>query len=134
MKPKLFMSALCVTIISLCGCRTVRVCNSDGGMEISMAEGGSPDIRGLDTCFKDGLAVESVLLNRKFGFLAPSVTLRNRHGDPDDYNREDSFTFEYKFSWFDKYGMEIMPDSCSWVRKKIGGGATVPLSMTAPSA
>ena len=133
-KTSLFMAAACVAAFVMCGCRVTRVCNSDGGMEISQIEGATPSIRSVDVCFKDGLAVESTLLNRNsLGFLAMSVTLRNLHGDPEDYNREDAFSFEYKFSWFDKSGMEIMPESISWIRKDIGGGATENLSMTAPT-
>ena len=128
-----FMVAACVAAFVICGCRITRVCNSDGGMEISQTEGTSPSIRSVDACFKDGLSVESTQLNRNsLGFLAASVMLRNQHGDPGDYNREDAFSFEYKFSWFDKSGMEIMPDSHSWIRKDVGGGATESLSMTAP--
>lgn len=127
------LAAACVVAYVTCGCRITRVCNSDGGMEISQTEGGMPSIRSIDVCFKNGLSVESTQLSRnRLGFLAASVILRNHHGDPEDYNREDDFSFEYKFSWFDKSGMEIMPDSCSWVRKDIGGGATDSLSMTAP--
>ena len=132
-KISLLMSVACMAAFVMCGCRITRVCNSDGGMEISQTEGGSPRIRAVDVCFKDGLSVESTQLNRNsLGFLAGSVTLRNQHGDPEDYNREDAFSFEYKFSWFDKSGMEIMPDSHSWIRKDVGGGATDSLSMTAP--
>ena len=133
-KNILFIAAACMTAFVICGCRVTRVCNSDGGMEISQAEGASPVIRSIDTCFKDGLSVESTQLGRNsLGFLAVSVALRNLHGDPEDYNREDAFSFEYKFSWFDKSGMEIMPDSCCWTRKDIGGGAMDSLSMTAPT-
>ena len=136
-RPKkyfLSMIAVCMAAFVICGCRVARVCNSDGGMEISQAEGALLGIRSLDVCFKDGLSVESTQLNRNsLGFLAASVTLRNRHGDPEDYNREDAFSFEYKFSWFDKSGMEIMPDSYTWTRKDIGGGLTDSLSMTAPT-
>lgn len=133
-KNLLLMAAACVTAFVMCGCRVTRVCNSDGGMEISQTEGASPSIRSVDVCFKDGLSVESTLLNRNsLGFLAMSVTLRNLHGDPEDYDREDAFSFECKFSWFDNSGMEIMPDSYSWIRKEIGGGATEKLSMTAPA-
>lgn len=128
-----FMAAACAAAFAVCGCRMARVCNSDGGMEISQAEGGSPSIRSVDACFMDGLSVESTQLSRnRLGFLAASVTLRNHHGDPEDHNREDAFSFEYKFSWFDKSGMEVMPDSNSWVRKDVGGGATESLSMAAP--
>ena len=133
-KNFLFVAAACMTAFAICGCRVTRVCNSDGGMEISQTEGSSPVIRSIDRCFKDGLSVESTHLNRNsLGFLAASVTLRNRNGDPEDYNREDAFSFEYKFSWFDKSGMEILPDSYTWIRKEIGGGATDNLPMTAPT-
>ena len=109
------------------------MCNSDGGMEISQTEGALHSVRSVDVCFNDGLSVESVQLDRNsLGFLAASVTLRNKHGDPEDYDREDAFSFEYKFSWFDKSGMEIMPESNFWRRKDVGGGATETLSMTAP--
>jgi len=133
-KNLLFVTAACMAAFVVCGCRVTRVCNSDGGMEISQAEGASPRIRSLDICFKDGLSVESTQLNRNsLGFLAVSVSLRNLHGDPEDYNREDAFSFEHKFSWFDNSGMEIMPDSYTWIRKDIGGGAMEKLSMTAPT-
>ena len=132
-KIKVLVSATCMVALAICGCRITRVCNSDGGMEISQVEGGVSHVRSGDTCFKDGLSVESLQLKRNsLGFLSASVMLRNHHGDPEDYNREDTFSFEYKFAWFDKSGMEILPDSCSWVRKDIGGGATENLSMTAP--
>lgn len=133
-KNLLLTAAVCLAVFIMCGCRVTRVCNSDGGMEISQTEGASYSIRSVDVCFKDGLSVESTLLNRNsLGFLAVSVTLRNLHGAPEDYNREDAFSFEYKFSWFDKSGMEIMPEANSWIRKDIGGGATENLSMTAPT-
>lgn len=132
-KTFLFMAVACAVAFIICGCRVTRVCNSDGGMEISQTEGSKPRVRAVDKCFADGLSVESTRLNRNsLGFLAVAVMLRNHHGDPEDYNREDAFTFEYKFSWFDKSGKEIMPDSYSWARKDIGGGATESLSMTAP--
>ena len=128
------MVAACMVALVVCGCRVTRVCNSDGGMEISQTEGASHCIRSMDACFNDGLSVESTSLNRNsLGFLAVTVALRNLHGDPEDYNREDAFSFEYKFAWFDKSGMEIMPDSYSWIRKDIGGGAMEKLSMTAPT-
>ena len=134
MKSKLILSTVCVATLSLCGCRVVRVCNSDGGMEISQAEGTVPNIRSVDTCFRDGLSVESALLKRNgLGFLVSSVTVRNRHGDPDDYDREDPFAFEYRFTWFDSGGIEVLPDSTSWIRMKVGGGSTAQLSMTAPT-
>lgn len=133
MKVGLFVSAACVVVFAICGCRITRVCNSDGGMEISMLDGGQQVVRAVDTCFKDGLSVESKsLIRNKLGFLVASVMVRNLHGDPEDYDREDAFSFEYRFSWFDKYGMEIMPDSHSWIRKDVGGGAAESLSMTAP--
>lgn len=133
-KSGLFVAVACAAAFAICGCRTERVCNSDGGMEISMSEDGSLYIHAVDTCFKNGLSVESKLLNRnKIGFLVAAVTIRNRHGDPEDYDRKDAFPFEYKFSWFDRYGMEILPDSTSWIRMDVGGDATAPLSMTAPA-
>jgi len=132
-KISLLVSAVCVVAFVFCGCRVTRVCNSDGGMEISQAEGGSPSVRSADVCFKDGLSIESTRLSRNnLGFLEATVILRNRHGDPSDYNREDSFFFEYKFSWFDKSGMEIMPESYSWTRWDMDGGATKNFSETAP--
>lgn len=132
-KNFLFVAVACMTAFAIWGCRVTRICNSDGGMEISQTEGASPSIRSIDTCFKNGLSVESTqLVRNSLGHLALSVMLRNLNGDPEDYNREDSFPLEYKFSWFDKSGMEIMPDSYTWIRKDIGGGATESLSMTAP--
>lgn len=130
----LFITVVCMAAFVICGCRVMRVCNSDGGMEISQTEGGAYSVRSGDGCFKDGLSVEMTQLNRNsLGFLAVSVMLRNLHGDAEDYNREDAFSFEYKFSWFDKFGMEIMPETNFWVRKDVGGGATEKLSMTAPT-
>ena len=98
MKVGLLVSAACVVAFAICGCRITRVCNSDGGMEISMLDGGPQGIRAVDTCFKDGLSVESKsLIRNKLGFLVASVMVRNLHGDPEDYDREDVFLSSISF-------------------------------------
>lgn len=123
-----------VAMIAAVGCRITKVCNSDGGMEIAQSEGAVADVRSSDACFSDGLSIEkTVLVRNKLGFLTSTVTVRNLHGDPEDDGREDAFTFRYRFRWLDSNGAEVLPDASIWRVMKLGGGASKPISDTAPS-
>lgn len=122
------------TLVAAGGCRITKICNSDGGMEISQAESAVAEIQHSDVCFRDGLFVEKTsLVRNKLGFLTCTVTVRNRHGDPKDDEREDAFTFRYRFMWLDANGAEVLPGSSVWRVKTLGGGASEPISDTAPS-
>ncbi len=129
--------SLIVTVVALIvvgGCRITKVCNSDGGMEISQREGIAEEIRSSDVCFSDGLSVERASLVRsELGFLTSTVTVRNRHGDPEDNGREDAFTFRYRFMWLDANGAEVLPGASIWKVVTLGGGVSEPLSDTAPT-
>ena len=74
-----------------------------------------------------------MLVRNKLGFLTSTVTVRNRHGDPDDDGREDAFTFRYLFMWLDANGAEVLPGASIWRVETLGGGASKPISDTAPS-
>lgn len=132
MKYSLIITA--IVLIAAGGCRITKVCNSDGGMEIAQSESSAAAIRSSDVCFGDGLSVENtVLVRNKLGFLTSTVTVRNRHGDPDDDGREDAFTFRYRFMWLDANGAEVLPQSSIWRVETLGGGMSMPISDTAPS-
>ena len=133
MRAQKVIVALAVAAICLAGCETVRICNSDGGMEISQNEGGTANVRSDDVCFGEGLSLDGSVLSRNSeGFLVASVELRNHHGDPSDYNRKDPFTLQYRFSWLDANGIEILPDASQWIRKKFYGGEADRLQSSAP--
>lgn len=132
MKHSLVAAAV-VLIVSV-GCRITKVCNSDGGMEIIQSEGSTAEIRPTDICFRDGLYVEKTsLVRNKLGFLTSTVTVRNRQGDPKDDGREDAFMFRYRFIWLDANGAVVMPGSSIWRVVKLDGGASMPITDTAPS-
>ena len=132
MKCSLIIAA--VALIATGGCRITKVCNSDGGMEIAQSESATAEIRPSDVCFSEGLSVENTTLVRnKLGFLTSTVTVRNRHGDPDDDGREDAFTFRYRFMWLDANGAEVLPGASIWRVETLGGGMSKPISDTAPS-
>lgn len=132
MKCPLIVAA--VALIATAGCRVIKVCNSDGGMEITQSEGVAAEIRSSDVCFSEGLSVEkTVLVRNKLGFLTSTVTVRNRHGDPDDAGREDAFAFRYRFVWLDANGAEVLPGASIWRVVALGGGMSKPISDTAPS-
>ena len=130
-------SALIIAVVALIvagGCRITKVCNSDGGMEVTQSESAAAEIRSSDVCFGDGLSVEkTALVRNKLGFLTSTVTVRNRHGDPEDDGREDAFTFRYRFMWLDVNGAEVLPGASIWRVEKLGGGESKPISDTAPS-
>lgn len=122
------------TLIAAGGCRITKVCNSDGGMEITQREGAVAEIHPSDVCFRDGLSIERPSLTRsKLGFLTSTVTVRNLHGDPEDDGREDAFTFRYRFMWLDANGAEVLPGAAIWRVEKLGGGESKPISDTAPA-
>ena len=104
-------------------------------MEVSQAEGAkSCNVRISDICFEEGVAVEqSRLCRNAAGFLVATVTLRNTMVDNDDFDRRDPFTIQYRAKWFDANGIEVLPDSTSWVREKMKGGLTTTLTFAAPS-
>ena len=132
MKCSLVIAA--VALITTGGCRITKVCNSDGGMEIVQSESAAAEIRSSDVCFSDGLSVEkTVFVRNKLGFLTSTVTVRNRHGDPQDDGREDAFTFRYKFMWLDSNGAEVLPGASIWRVETLGGGMSKPITDTAPS-
>ncbi len=132
MKCSLIIAA--VALIATGGCRITKVCNSDGGMEVVQSESVAAEIRSSDVCFSDGLSVEKTMFVRnKLGFLTSTVTVRNRHGDPQDDGREDAFTFRYKFMWLDANGAEVLPGASIWRVETLGGGMAKPISDTAPS-
>ena len=132
MKCSLVIAA--VALITTGGCRLTKVCNSDGGMEIVQSESAAAEIRSSDVCFSDGLSVEkTVFVRNKLGFLTSTVTVRNRHGDPQDDGREDAFTFRYKFMWLDSNGAEVLPGASIWRVETLGGGMSKPITDTAPS-
>ena len=134
MKSTLIVAAVASLAVAG-GCRITKVCDSDGGMEIAQAENAAAEIRpSNDVCFRDGLSVERTsLVRNKLGFLTSTVTVRNRHGDPDDYGREDAFSFRYRFMWLDANGAEVLPGSSIWRVKTVGGGASARITDTAPS-
>ena len=122
------------SLIAVVGCRITKVCNSDGGMEIMQREGAAADIRQSDVCFSDGLSVEKTsLVRNELGFLTSIVTVRNLHGAPEDDGREDAFTFRYRFMWLDVNGTEVLPGASIWRVENLEGGASKPISDTAPS-
>ena len=126
--------AATMVLLSAGGCRITKVCNSDGGMEISQTEGAKAEILASDVCFRDGLSVENVsFVRNELGFLTSTVTVRNCHGDPEDYGREDAFFFRYRFMWLDANGAEVLPGAAIWRVEKIGGGASARVTDTAPS-
>ena len=132
MKYTLIVTVAALIVIG--GCRITKVCNSDGGMEISQREGVTEEIRSADVCFRDGLFVEKTsLVRNKLGFLTSTVTIRNRHGDPEDNGREDAFTFRYRFTWLDANGAEVLPGASIWRIVTLGGGASERISDTAPT-
>ena len=132
MKYSLFVAA--VALIATGVCRITKVCNSDGGMEVAQSESAAADIRSSDVCFSDGLSVEKpTLVRNKLGFLTSTVMVRNRHGDPKDYGREDAFAFRYRFMWLDANGAEVLPGASIWRVMKLGGGESKPITDTAPT-
>lgn len=132
MKYSLIVAA--AALVAAGGCRITKICNSDGGMEIAQAEGTEADIRSSDVCFSEGLFIEkTVLVRNKLGFLTSTVTVRNRHGDPEDDGREDAFTFRYRYMWLDANGAEVLPGASICGVERLGGGASKPISDTAPS-
>ena len=119
---------------SLFGCTVTRVCNSDGGIEITQEENGKADIRIDDVCFRDWLAVENVALFRNAGgILTATVSVRNTLTDKDDYYRMDKFKVQYKATWFDANSMAVMPDLSLWIPVDMGGGDSMPIKLAAPT-
>ena len=117
----------------LVGCKTTRICNSDGGMEVVQGEGSISCVSVDDDCFKEWLVVESSSLKRTdVGFLQSIVQIRNIKADSDDYGRRDDFQLQYQIKWFDVGGAEIMPDTAYWMRKTLHGGESVQFSAVAP--
>ena len=131
---KCMLIVVVAALIAVGGCRITKVCNSDGGMEIAQSENAAAEIRSSDVCFSDGLSVEkTTLVRNKLGFLTSTVTVRNRHGDPEDNGREDPFSFRYRFMWLNANGAEVLPGDSIWRVMKLGGGASERISDTAPS-
>lgn len=121
--------------LSMTGCRMTRVCNSDGGMEVSQTEGGVADIRADDPCFADWLSVEPPTLSRSGSkILVAGVPVRNVHRDSDDWDREDEFAMQYRFAWFDANGLDVSGDATYWKSVTIHGGDREQFKSTAPNA
>lgn len=130
---KLFVVAA-MAAVSLLGCTSTRICNSDGGMEVAVDEAGKTDIRIDDVCFRDWLAVEVTAVRRNaHGILTADVDIRNTLTDKDDYYRMDKFKVQYKATWFDAGGMAVLPDLSLWIPIDLGGGDSVPIKLAAPT-
>lgn len=131
---KLFVAAS-MAMVSLLGCTSTRICNSDGGMEVAVDEAGKTDIRIDDVCFRDWLAVEDIAHPRRNadGILTSTVRVRNTLTDKDDYYRMDKFNLQYKATWFDAGGMAILPDLSLWIPIDLGGGDSEPINLAAPT-
>ena len=125
---------LTLVAMSISGCTSTRICNSDGGMEVMVDEKGKTDIRIDDVCFRDWLAVENVALFRNAGgILTATVSVRNTLTDKDDYYRMDKFKVQYNATWFDANGMAVMPDLSLWIPVDMGGGDSMPIKLAAPT-
>ena len=125
---------LTLVVVSISGCTSTRICNSDGGMEVMVDEKGKADIRIDDVCFRDWLAVEDVALFRNAGgILTATVSVRNTLTDKDDYYRMDKFKVQYKATWFDADGMAILPDLSLWIPVDLGGGDSKSIKIAAPT-
>ena len=121
--------------VSLFGCTSTRICNSDGGIEIMVDEKGKTDIRIDDVCFRDWLAVEDIAPPRRNsgGILTSTVSIRNTLTDKNDYYRMDKFKVQYKATWFDADGMAILPDLSLWIPIDLGGGDSKSIKLAAPT-
>lgn len=135
MKILKLLAAAAMATISLFGCTSTRICNSDGGMEVMVDETGKTDIRIDDVCFRDWLAVEDIAPPRRNvgGILTSTVNVRNTLTDKDDYYRMDKFKVQYKVTWFDAGGMAVLPDLSLWIPIDLGGGDSVPINLAAPT-
>ena len=123
---------LTLVVVSISGCTSTRICNSDGGMEVMVDEKGKTDIRIDDVCFRDWLAVEDVALFRNAGgILTATVSVRNTLTDKDDYYRMDKFKVQYKATWFAADGMAILPDLSLWIPIDLGGGDSKSIKLAA---
>ena len=132
-KILIVVMVLGLSSLAIMGCKTTRVCNSAGGMEIAQSEGGAASVSVDDACFSEWLLVESSSLRRTgVGFLQALVQIRNVRVDQDDYDRRDDFTLQYRIAWFDADGAEIQPDASFWIRATLHGGESVQFSATAP--
>ena len=103
------------------------VTTSTGGFEVSVYEG-QPDaaaVRADDQFFSKCFSVDTVGVRREpSGVASLQVQLRNRL-------RED-VPIQYKFTFFDKDGMEVQPGVRAWEQKTIHGGESASLSSVAP--
>ena len=135
MLKSMIIAAGVVAFVPLAGCKVTRICDSAGGMEVSQTEGGRADIRADDSCFADWLSVEPPALSRSgSGILVAGVPIRNVHQDLDDYGREDDFTMQYRFVWFDANGLDLSGDASHWESSTIHGDDREQFTSTAPNA
>lgn len=134
MKNIKMLAVLAFAAALIFGCTVTRVCNSDGGIEITQEENGKADIRIDDVCFRDWLAVEVTAFRRNaFGILTADVDIRNTLTDKNDHYRLDKFKVQYKATWFDAGGMAVLPDLSLWVDRELGGGDLEPIKIVAPT-
>ena len=120
---KLLMTASFALIVhvSLTGCTGART----NGMEVSQTEGMTAFVQMDDGSFcRNVEIVESNLCRTELGFLKASARVRN--------SRSHDFPVQYKFTWFDGNGMEVLPGGRPWEQTTIHGHETASLSATAP--
>ncbi|MGN0847288.1 MAG: DUF1425 domain-containing protein [Kiritimatiellia bacterium] len=139
MNRKLFPLVAVGTAL-MCGCVVGprvehRTCNSTGGMEVAQSENAAARTSVDDPCFSKWLAVESAVVKRStLGIPVADVRLWNVSRDDLDFDREDDFTFQYRFSWFDASGMAVLAEEGVWRHETILGGEGKNLQGCAPSA
>ena len=134
MKKHVAILALVAVVVGAGGCTTVKVCNSTGGMEVAQSEGLAAESSTDDPCFRDWLSVESAVATRTSGgCLTAQVDIRNVHRDWKDDGREDDFTAQCQFHWFDAKGLSVQPDGSNWRRLTWRGGESVSIQATAPA-
>lgn len=123
MKSIVIVAILVLFTIPFTGC----VSTSTGGMEVSLRENESAQVRVDDGFFRQHVEIEAARSNRtEFGFLSASVLVRNK--------LDKDFSFQYKFVWFDGNGMEVLPAGRAWEQTIIHGGELVSLQATAPDS
>ena len=134
MEKLFFVLSFCAVVWEIGGCTMVKFCDSTGGMEIVQTEGLAAESSVDDPCFRDWLSVESAVATRTSGgCLTAQVDIRNVHREWKDDGREDGFTAQCRFHWFDAKGLVVQPDGSNWRRLTWRGGESVSIKATAPA-
>ncbi|MBQ4480243.1 MAG: DUF1425 domain-containing protein [Victivallales bacterium] len=114
---------LLVLVVLVTGCASV----STGGFEVSLSEndGGAFKVRFDDKQLSRELTVEKAITHRGTSdFLSIQVVIRNAStGD---------YPMQYKFMFFDTYGLEVRSGDRGWEQKVLHGGEAVTLAAVAP--